>query len=121
MGWNIVRGLMAAVIIVSVAEVSERHPRFGALLLTLPVVSIVAFVMAWTEHHDVAAISRLAKETLVLVPLGLPVFVPLAFAERIGLGFISALLLGILLAANARAIIAQGEARLRQLGATGKK
>ncbi|MHB8972708.1 MAG: hypothetical protein ACYC3X_20190 [Pirellulaceae bacterium] len=98
MWWNVVRGLIAAVVVVAVAELSERYPRLGALVLTLPIVSILAFVMAWTQHRDMAAISRLAKETLVLVPLGLPVFVPLALAGRLGLGFGAALMLGILLA-----------------------
>ncbi|MEN6498107.1 MAG: hypothetical protein ABFD16_27730 [Thermoguttaceae bacterium] len=98
MCWNVVRGLIAAVVVVAVAELSERHPRAGAVLLTLPIVSIIAFVMAWTQHRDMVAISRLARETLVLVPLGLPVFVPLALAVRLGLSFNMALLLGVLLA-----------------------
>lgn len=98
MWWNVVRGLIAAVVVVGVAELSERHPRGGALLLALPIVSILAFVMAWTQHRDMVAISRLAKETLVLVPLGLPVFVPLALAVRFGLSFGAALMLGVVLA-----------------------
>ena len=36
--------------------------------------------------------------TLVLVPLGLPFFVPLAFAEKLGLGFWSAFFSGLALA-----------------------
>ena len=40
---------------------------------------------------------RLARETLVLVPLGLPFFIPLAFASRLGLGFWPALGAGIVL------------------------
>jgi hypothetical protein len=43
-------------------------------------------------------ISRLARETLILVPLGLPFFVPLAFAHRLGLGFWSAFVVGVALA-----------------------
>jgi len=60
------------------------------LLLTLTLVSIMAFVMSWQRHHDLPAISRLAQETLILVPLGFPFFLLLAFAERLGLGFWSA-------------------------------
>lgn len=73
-------------------------PSAGALLLTLPLVSILAFVMSWQQQHDLPAISRLARETLVLVPLGLPFFLPLAFAERMGLSFWSATALGLVLA-----------------------
>ena len=98
MFWTFVKATISAAVIVAVAEMSRRFPRLGALLLTLPLVSILAFVMSWTQHRDLPAISRLAKETLVLVPLGLPFFVPLAFAERLGLGFWSASLLGVALA-----------------------
>ncbi len=40
----------------------------------------------------------MAKETMILVPLGLPFFLPLAFADRLGLGFWSAMLTGLVLA-----------------------
>lgn len=55
--------------------------------LSLPLVSILAFLLAWHRDHDLPAISRQARETLILVQLGLPFFVPLAFADRVGLGF----------------------------------
>jgi hypothetical protein len=96
--WNIVRVGIAAVIIVAVAELSKRFPRYGALLLSLPIVSIIAFVMSWVQYHDLPAISKLAKETIVLVLLGLPCFIPLVFANRLGLGFWSSMALGIALA-----------------------
>lgn len=96
--WNVVRVLLAAAIVVAVAELSKRFPRAGALLLSLPIVSILAFMVSWFQHHDLPALSRLARETLVLVPLGLPFFVPLAFAERLGLGFWSAMTAGVVMA-----------------------
>jgi hypothetical protein len=96
--WNIVRVLLVATIVVVVAELSKRNPRAGALLLSLPIVSILAILVGWFQHHDLPAISRLARETLVLVPLGLPFFIPLAFAQRLGLGFWSALVAGLVLA-----------------------
>lgn len=92
------RAVIAGLIVAGVSELSDRHPRFGALLLTLPLVSIVAFVALWTKEHDVETSARLARETLILVPLGLPFFVPLAFSQRLGIGFWSALLIGIVLA-----------------------
>ena len=73
---NIVRVALVAVIVVSVAEISKRSPRLGAVLLSLPIVSILAFLFSWVQHHDLPAISRMAKDTLVLVPLGLPFFIP---------------------------------------------
>ncbi len=99
MWWAIIKTVIAAAIIVAVSQISQRFPRLGALLLTLPIVSLIAFVMSWQQHRDLFAISRLARETLVLVPLGLPFFVPLAFAERFGLHFWPAFLIGLALAA----------------------
>ncbi len=98
MWWIILKTTIAAATIVAVSEISQRLPRLGAILLTLPIVSLIAFVMSWQQHRELPAISRLARETLVLVPLGLPFFVPLAFAERFGLGFWPAFFTGLALA-----------------------
>ncbi len=95
---TVLKALISAAVIVAVAEVSRKFPRLGALLLTLPIVSLLAFVTSWTQHHDLPSLSKMARETLILVPLGLPFFIPLAFAERWGLGFWQALLLGLLVA-----------------------
>ncbi len=85
--WAIVRVVIVAIIIVAVAELSKRYPRYGAVLLSLPLISILAFLLSWFQHRDLPAISRLARDTLILVPLGLPFFVPFALAQRLGLGF----------------------------------
>ncbi len=94
----ILRIIIPAMIIAAVSELSRRSPRLGALLLTLPLISILAFAAAWTKDHDLKSLSQMAKETLILVPLGLPFFVPLAFADRLGLGFWSAMIAGLILA-----------------------
>jgi hypothetical protein len=94
------RGIIAGVVVIAVTELSRKYPRAGALLLTLPLVSILAFVMAWTKYQDLPAVSRLARETLILVPLGLPFFVPLAFGEKLGFSFWPAFGLGFVLATS---------------------
>ena len=96
--WNIVRVIIVAVIVVIVAALSKRYPRYGALLLSLPIVSILAFLLSWIQHRDLPAVSKLARETLVLVPLSLPFFIPLALATRWGLDFWSCFVGGIVLA-----------------------
>jgi hypothetical protein len=96
--WNSIKVALVAITVVVVAELSKRYPRIGALLLSLPIVSLLAFLVSWFQHRDLAAISRLSRETLILVPLGLPFFIPLAFAERLHLDFWSAFAAGIVLA-----------------------
>ena len=94
----LVRTVIAAVIIGAVSEIAHRSPRVGAVLLTLPVVSIIAILMTWFRDHDLQNLSQLSRETLILVPLGLTFFIPLAFADRLGLNFWSALGAGLILA-----------------------
>jgi hypothetical protein len=90
-----VQACISAIILTAVSASARQFPRLGALLLTLPIVSILAFVMTWHRQGDLATICRLARETLILVPLGLPFFVPLAFAERLHLSFRTAMAAGI--------------------------
>ena len=92
------RVTIAATLIVAVAELSRRYPRIGGLLLSLPLVSILAFLFGWFQYHNLQSISKLARETLILVPLGLPFFLPFAFAERLHLNFWWSLAAGIALA-----------------------
>jgi hypothetical protein len=96
--WTVTKIIISAMVIAAVSEVGRQSPRLGALLLTLPIVSMLAFAITWMQDRDLPAVSRMARETLVLVPLGLPFFVPLAWSERLGLGFWSAAALGVLLA-----------------------
>ena len=98
MAWLIVKALISAAIIVAVSELASRMPRLGALLLTLPLLSILAFIMTWNKKHEMATITSLARETLILVPLGLPFFVPFALSNRTGLSFWPSFALGIALA-----------------------
>ena len=96
--WTLVKAGISAAVIVAVAELSGRFPRLGALLLTLPMVSILAFIMVWTKEGEMTTITQLAKETLVLVPLGLPFFIPFALSPRTGLSFWPSFAVGVLLA-----------------------
>ncbi|MDB5342045.1 MAG: hypothetical protein JWP89_422 [Schlesneria sp.] len=94
---SLVRVVVPVLIILAVSEVSRRSPRLGAVLLTLPLTSVLAFGAAWFQDHDLKSLSQMARETLILVPLGLPFFVPLAFAERLGLGFWLAMGIGLIM------------------------
>lgn len=96
--WYIVKTVISAIIIVVVSEIAGKSPRWGALILSLPIVSIIAFVMTWQGQRNMHVIVGLAKETLVLVPLGLGFFIPFALAGRTGLSFWSSLFWGVSLA-----------------------
>jgi len=85
--WMIARGLAMGMVIVGVAEIARVFPRLGALILTLPIVIPLVFLAMYLRDADIEPISRMSRETLILIPLGLPFFVPLALAQRLGWSF----------------------------------
>ena len=66
------RAIIAGLVVAGVSELADRYPRLSALLLTLPVVSIIAFIAVWTKDHNLDATTRLARETLVTTSTCLP-------------------------------------------------
>ena len=94
------RGAVAGFLVVAAAEIAGRFPRLGALILTLPLVVPIVFLTMYMKTADVAPIARLARQTLILIPLGLPFFVPLALAPKMGLGFWPAFIAGLLMVAG---------------------
>ena len=76
--WGIVRWILASITLAVVTQIAQKNPRLGAFILTLPILSIIAMVLQWQQNQDLATTYKFARETLVLVPLGLPFFLPLA-------------------------------------------
>ncbi len=94
---NVARGIIVAVMVIAVAELSKRSPRYSALLLSLPVITILAITMSWLRYHDLELISAFSKEMFVLVILSLPLFLPLIYCKQLGLGFWQSLACGVIL------------------------
>ncbi len=91
--WFLARTFAISSIVVVVPLLAQRAPRLGALFFSLPLVSGLTFAMTWMQTKQAGVISRLAKETLFLIPLTLLFFVPLIFCDR--LGFWLAFFLGV--------------------------
>ena len=43
---------ISAVIIVAVSEIAKRSPGFGALIASLPLVSVLGMIWLWRDTHD---------------------------------------------------------------------
>ena len=95
----LLKTLLSAVIIVLVSEIAGRMPKVGALILSLPIVTVVALIFVWLKEKNLEPIVILSREMFVLVPIGLTLFLPLAFSESLNLDFWPALLLGIIFCA----------------------
>jgi hypothetical protein len=113
MTWYITRILVTAVLVVAIAELSKRSTAAGALLASLPLVSVLAMIWLYTDTRDVGQVAALSRSVFWLVLPSLVFFLVLpALLER-AVGFYAAL------AASAGATIATYFAALillRQLG-----
>ena len=79
--------LISGLIIAIVSEVAKRSPGLGALIASLPLVSILAMMWLWRDTSDVVRIASHAEATFWLVLPTLPMFLVLPWLLRQGTGF----------------------------------
>lgn len=100
-----IKALLSGVIIATVSEVAKRYPALGALILSLPLISILAFIWLWRDSGDTARIAALAQSTFWFVLPTLPMFLVLPALLRGGMGFWPALGLSCLLTVSLYAVM----------------
>jgi hypothetical protein len=93
----VVNGVIAGLVVVAVSEVAVRYPRVADVILAVPLVVFAVYAVMYLRTPDLAPISRMARQMLILVPLSLTFFVPLAFADRLHLSFWPAFAIGLAL------------------------
>lgn len=94
-----IKTLISALIIVSVNELSKRSTTMAALLLALPIVSVIAFTWEWIETRDAQRIAALSAETFWFVLPTLPMFLLLSWLLKSGVNYLAAM--GICIAVTA--------------------
>lgn len=109
----VIKTLISALIIVLVGEASKRSSTLAALLLALPIVSVMSFVWLYVQTQDTVKIADLSYETFWFVLPTLPMFLLLSYLLRRDLSFPVAL--GICTVVTA-ALFALTQALMKQLG-----
>ena len=84
---------LTSVVVVAVAEISRRSSAWAAVLASLPLTSLLAFVWIYVETGDALRVASLAQSILWLVIPSLAFFVLLPLLLRGGAGFWPSLLL----------------------------
>ena len=93
----VVNGMVAGFVVVAVSEVARRYPRVAEVILAVPLVVFAVYAVIYNQVPELGPISKMARQMLVLVPLSLTFFVPLAFADRLHLTFWPAYVIGLAL------------------------
>src|SRR3546814_9192980 len=80
--------------IAAVSEIAKRSPGFGALIASLPLVSVLGMMWLWHDTHDVARMADHASATFWFVLPSLPMFLLIPALLRSWVDFWLALTLG---------------------------
>ena len=78
---------LSGVIIAAASETARRAPTLGALILSLPLVSVLSFIWLWRDTADTARIAATTQSTFWYVLPTLPMFLIMPAMLRSGIGF----------------------------------
>ena len=83
----ILKALLSGVIVMAVSEIARRSPTFGALVASLPLISLLGIVWLWRDTGDSERIAAHAEATFWYVIPSLPMFLVFPWMLRHGVGF----------------------------------
>lgn len=83
----LIKTLITALIIVAASELSKRYSLWAAVLLSLPLTSILAFIWVYWDTKDTSKIIELSYSVFWLVFPSLAFFLILPFLLKQGLAF----------------------------------
>ena len=87
MAFYIYKIVITTVLIVLIAEIAKRSSLYGALLASVPIVSVLAMFWLYIDTKDVNKVSTLATSVFWLVLPSLALFVSLPILLKQGLNF----------------------------------
>ncbi|MDH4133274.1 MAG: DUF3147 family protein [Gammaproteobacteria bacterium] len=91
--------VLSALVIALATEVAKRDSFWGAVVVVLPLTSLLAMSWLYAESHDNELVARFARDILLLVPVSLVFFLPFLFESRTRFGFVPNLAIGLALLA----------------------
>ena len=95
--WLAIKALVSGIIVAAVSEIARRYPTTGALVASLPLVSVLGMLWLWNDKPDRANMAVHSAATFWYVLPSLPMFLVIPALLRAGLNFHLSLLLGCLL------------------------
>jgi hypothetical protein len=88
------KAALSGIMIAAISEVAKRYPGFGALIASLPLVSVLGMMWLWRDKPDAVNMASHAEATFWFVLPSLPMFLLIPLLLRHGTGFWIALICG---------------------------
>jgi len=92
--YGIVKALISGVLVATASETARRSPALGALIASLPLVSVLGMIWLWRDTHDTARLADHIGATFWYILPSLPMFLVMPALLRGGTGFWPALAIG---------------------------
>jgi hypothetical protein len=89
-----VKAAISGVLVALSAEVARRYVGWGALIASLPLVSVLGMIWLWRDTRDVERLAGYSLATVWYVIPSLPMFVVIPLLLRAGFGFWLSLAIG---------------------------
>ena len=93
----LIKAALSGAIIAIASEVARRWPGWGALIVSLPLVSVLAMIWLWRDTRDPVRLAAHAEATFWFVLPSLPMFLLIPLMVRQGYSFWLALVGGCVL------------------------
>ena len=90
-----IKALVSGVIVAAASEVARRWPGIGGLIVSLPLVSLLAFIWVWMDTRNSEKVAELAQSAFWFFLPSMPMFLVLPAMLRAGLHFWLAFLIAI--------------------------
>ena len=94
MWYLVLKAAISGVLVAAASEVARRFPGWGALIASLPLVSVLGMIWLWHDRPDAANMAAHAEATFWFVLPSLPMFLAIPWMLRSGVNFWAALLVG---------------------------
>jgi hypothetical protein len=90
----LIKAAISGVIVAIVSEVAKRYPGFGALVASLPLVSVLGMIWLWHDKPDIPNMASHVQATFWFVLPSLPMFLLMPMLLKNGVGFWLTLAIG---------------------------
>jgi hypothetical protein len=82
-----IRAVLSGIIIALIAYIGKKAPAAGALIASLPLISILGMIWLWRDTTDTTLLADHAEATFYFVLPSLPMFLLIPWMLRHGQGF----------------------------------
>ena len=94
MGYLLLKAAISGMLVALASEIARRHAGIGALVASLPLVSVLGMIWLWRDTGDPLRLADHAQATLWYVVPSLPMFLLIPAMLRGGWGFWTSLIVG---------------------------